>query len=97
MAEDPHAVHHLRRRDDPAPDTELVAGDYRQLRRGQGFGDLAVALVCCPKCGALSMLPRREWEVDFDGVVSPPAKCAGCGMVAVWLFVDWVPEARGNA
>ncbi len=90
------AVHALRRREADVPAEELKPGDYKPLPRSTGWGEIAHAVVCCPQCASLS-LTTRQFEVDFDGLVSPAAKCAACGFVRQWVFSDWVPEARGSA
>ncbi len=89
--------HVLRRRTDRL-DAELEPGEYLPLRRGTGWGDLAHIAVCCPRCRSLSLLTRRDgWAIDFDGLVTPPAKCGHCGFSAVWRLAEWVPEAVGSA
>lgn len=75
---------------------QLSPGEYKQLDRRKGRGDIAWAMSCCDHCGLVSLVMREIHYVNALGIVTPRVVCR-CGAHTSLELDDWMPEARGLA
>lgn len=80
-------------------DAELKPGEYRQLKKGQSYGDQAWGAWRCPQCNRLSSIGRKIHAVNYTGHITPLSNCPhpGCGFSEDVTLEDWIPEAQGSA